>query len=407
MELTWEEIARGFNYQVSFSDGYSPLYTALYRWLAAAAEARRDRAALTRSQQAFVDLIEECWDERSIKNWVEASLIVPAAIHAAVLDGDPAADAVGQFYATAGGKFEGETAVFEKALGDLFKNPGEILPWFLREGRVQTNEISRAVTWLITAYVCSAWQPDLTLSLIELGTSSGLILSGDYQSWHWTVNERQVYTLNNPPWLVRQKIHLPDDDDSGLLHAYPQEKLPPLRILQRVGFDLDPLRIHDPLDRLLLEACIWGDQPERLARFRQAVQRYDRMKPPPDLYKGNILEAAELLPNLIPADMPRPHLLLVYNSAVTVYMHAPEYEQLKNTLMRSLSRLPNGVVGLWLENESPRYNENTERDKHFLLKARVPFMGGMSTIYLAEQEAHPTNLYLRGGWESLRGILGL
>ncbi len=409
MEITWEEIASGFQYQTHFTDGYSPLYHALYRWLTAAAEARRNGAALTPAQRAFVEVVEDNWDERPIKNGMEASLLVPAAIHAAVLDGDPAANAVRVFYATVGGRYNGEAADFEKALGGLFQNPGEILPWFLREGRIQTNEISRAVTWLLSAYVFRAWQPDLTVSLVELGTSSGLILTADYQNWLWKVSPQRYYALNRPPWLMQQQIHVPEDDDSGLLTAYPQENLPPLPILRRVGFDSDPLYIHDPADRLLLEACIWGDQPERLERFRQAIGGYDRMKQAGqslEMYKGDILEAADLLPNLIPADVPKPHLLLVYNSAVTVYMRPPEYEQIKNTMMHSLSRLPDGVIGLWLENEAPRHNESVERDKHFLLKARLPFMGGVSTVYLAEQEAHPQNIYLRGGWDTLRGLMG-
>ncbi|MBZ0310307.1 MAG: DUF2332 domain-containing protein, partial [Anaerolineae bacterium] len=349
------------------------------------------------------------WEDRPLKNGMEASLIVSAAIHAAVLDGDPAADELRPFYATVGGLYNGETAAFEKALGSLFQNPGKILPWFLREGHIQTNEISRAVTWLLSGYVFQAWQPDLTVTLVELGTSAGLILTADYQSWLWKVSPQHFYSLNRPPWLIQQQIHVPDDDDSGLLAAYPYEALPPLPVLRRVGFDANPLYVHDPADRLLLEACIWGDQPERLERFRQAVGGYDRMKQagqPLEIYKGDILEAAELLPNLIPADVPKPHLLLVYNSAVTVYMAPPEYEQLKNTVIQSLSRLPEGVVGLWLENEPPRHNETVERSHHFLLKARLPFLGGMSTVYLAEQEAHPQNMYLRGEWTILRGLMG-
>jgi len=75
--------------------------------------------------------------------------------------------------------------------------------------------------------------------------------------------------------------------------------------------------------------------------------------------------------------------------------------------MRSLSQLPDGVSGVWIEAESPRYNEATQRDKHFMMKARVPFMGGVSSYFLGELEPHPRNLYLNAGWEPLREMLDI
>lgn len=407
MEITWQELAKGFQSQAHFTENYSDLYHALYRWIAAAAEARQNGEGLTAAQQAFVSLIEESWDERTIRGATEASLLVPAAVHAAVLAEDEAAENISRFYATVGGHFNNDTAVFEKALGTLFQNPGEILGWFLREGRIQTNEISRAITWLVPAYVFSAWQPDLTISLVELGTSSGLLLSGDYQNWQWALDNQHTYTVNDAPYLMKQAIF--SDDHPAFHQLYQAGKLPPLPITRRVGFDLHPLDIHNEADRLILEACLWGDQPERLTRFREAVQGYKRLLQggqSVNLYQGNLFDALPLLPNLIPADVKAPHLLLVYNSAVTVYMGDAEYEQLRNAMIVSLNNLPDGVIGLWLENEAPRHNEAVDHEKYFLLKARTPFLSGMSTIFLAEQEAHPTNMYLRGGWDSLRGILG-
>lgn len=405
MEITWQEIAKGFAAQTYFSHSYSDLYHALYRWLTAAAEAQRDALPLSAAQQAFVNLIEESWENRSVRGSVEASLLVPAAIHAAVLAED--ASAIRRFYATTGGHFDPhrDTLALEQALGEVFQNPGEILGWFLREGRVQTNEISRAITWLVPAYLFSAWSPDLTISLVELGTSAGLLLTADYQNWQWEVDDTHTYRINETPPLMQQRIFSPD----GLLSEYYQAgQLPRLPITTRVGFDLHPLDMHIEADVLRLEACIWGDQPERLHRLRHALQGYHRMEQNGQtvkLYQGSIMDSIPLIPKLLPTTAP--HLLIVYNSAVTVYMDDWQYEQMRTAMMEMLATLPAGVVGVWLENESPRHNESTDHDKFFLLKARVPFFGGMSTIYLAEQEAHPMNLHLRGGWDSLRGILGL
>jgi hypothetical protein len=186
---------------------------------------------------------------------------------------------------------------------------------------------------------------------------------------------------------------------------YLSRATPGLGIIQRIGFDRVPLDIHSELNQAALKACIWGDQPERMTRFNRAIAGVQRMEADGQtmrLYQGDILQAAQHLPNLIATETPEPHLLLVYNSAVTTYFDDTDYHELRTLLMHSFQRLPQGVRGLWLENETPRYNEPLERPKHFLLRARLPFMGGISSLYLGELEAHPQNIYLRKGWDLLR-----
>lgn len=410
MEITWEEIAYGYEMEVEFCEGYSDLYHALYRILAAGAGAYRDGLSLSVGQQAVIDVIEDAWAAREIAGWLEAALLTPAAIHAAILDGDPATDSIRQFYATVGGSFDldYDFDALEAAVYDLFQNPGEILPAMLQELRVQTNEPSRGIGWLLPAYVFSAWEPNLTITIADLGTSSGLNLAADYQNWYWHLDS-QALMRNHEPWLMEQTIHLEDAQDPDLLNLLPAN-LPNVPITNRVGFDRHPLHLENAYDRLSLRACIWGDQPERLARFDHAMSGYQRLidaEGHPKLYQGDIIEAASLLPNIIPADVQPPHLLLVFNSAVTVYFPDNDYDRLRAALITALNELPDDVMGLWLEAESPRYNEAVDRDKHFLLKARIPFMGGISSFYLGEMEAHPMNLYVRPGWNTLRSMLNL
>jgi len=402
MEITWQEVQTAFADQVRFCAGYSDLYHALYATLEGWADAPNAAGMAFRAQ------IESAWAERTVSGGLEASLLVAAAIHAAVLADDPAADALRPFYATVGGAFDAQRdpPAFQAALAELFAAGGDALPRFLVAGRVQTNEVSRSVGWLVPAYVFSAWQPDLSITLVDLGTSAGLNLSADQQRWAWRLNGKR-YHLNAVPPLLEQTLHTEDPHDPAL---FEQTALPPLNIYQRVGFDLHPLNVYNEEHLLMLAACVWGDQPERLARFEGAVAGCHAMLErgiQPRLFAGNIIEAAELLPKLIPADAPRPHLLLVFNSAVTAYFSDMQYDRLRGGIIQALASLPAGTAGIWIENEPPRYNESVERDKHFLLRARAPLFGGVSSFYLGELEAHPQNLYLRAGWSLLREALGM
>ena len=51
-------------------------------------------------------------------------------------------------------------------------------------------------------------------------------------------------------------------------------------IVERVGLDRAPVALSDADEVRWLEACLWPDQPERLARFRAAV---DLLRPDPPL----------------------------------------------------------------------------------------------------------------------------
>jgi hypothetical protein len=399
MNLTWEEVTRGFADQAIFCEGYSDLYHALYGIL----------AQLT--DTAFIGHLEKAWENRTLSNTIESSLLVPAAIHAAVLADDPAAARLRPLYESVGGRFDlsQDIPALQDGMRQLFDAGGNVMPWFLREGRIQTNETSRSVAWLIPALIFSAWQPDLSISLIDLGTSAGLNLASDHFGWQWNIDGQQ-FSLGDEPWLMQQTIHIEDQNDPGLLHMLPDARITPPNIFQRVGFDRFPLDVFNDDHLLGLRACIWPDQPGRMRRFEESVAGYARMVESgimPRFFEGDIIQAAELLPKLIPADVPTPHLMLVFNSAVTVYFGDGEYERLRNNLMRSLSQLPDGVSVVWIEAEMPRYNEVAERDKHFMVKMRVPFMGGISSFFLGELEAHPTNLYVNPGWQPLREMLGL
>jgi|GEM_PF-1216093 len=396
MIITWDEIAQGFEYQLTFTEGYSPLYHAIYGYC--------HEQAINHTNSSFRHILESSWANRPFSGWLEPSLLVPAAIHAAVLDGDPAADKIRAFFATVDGHFtEADTTALHTGLDYLFTEQGEILPWFLTERKVQTNEIGRSAAWLMAAYIFKAWIPELTFTVIDFGTSAGLNLSADYQGWQWDINGAS-YTVPNPN-PISQHIELSDDIDIAWPDYYSDSQLPtPLPIEKRIGIDQNPLDLHDPADQLALRACVWGDQPERLTRFDHATENFLRM-PTPQFFQGDIIEAAQLLPKLVENPASSPHLLLVFNSAVTAYFDDTAYQTLRNNLMHAFQTLPAGTAGLWLENETPRYNETVTRAKHFLIRARMTYFGGISSFYLGEIEAHPKRVYLHAGWQGLQDML--
>jgi hypothetical protein len=389
MYLTWTELSAALRQQEAFSRGYSPLYTALFGWLAEQSEAQTP---------FFAQTLLSAWGARPLAGGLEASLLLAAAVHAAVLYDDPAAAALRPFYATTGGAFD--PAQDEAALGAgleaLFRQGGEALPWFLREAYIQTNEISRSLAWLSTAYLLQAWYPQASLSLIELGCSAGLNLTADQQNWAWRT-ARGDYRLGGGTPLMTQNLHFEEESDPAFFSAYPEPTLPPLSLVQRIGIERHLLFLDEADDWLTLQACIWGDQPERLARLEAAKNAALKHMDDVRLLEGDIMEAASLLPQLI-GQPSAPHIVLVYNSAVTAYFSDADYQALRDALMHAFQALPKGVKALWLENESPRFNESVERPQHFLLRARLPFMGGVSSFFLGELEAHPHNLYLRRGW---------
>lgn len=164
---------------------------------------------------------------------------------------------------------------------------------------VQTNEPARGgylYPALLTAQRLGGGRP---LALIEVGCSAGLTL----------VPDRYAY-----------------DYGTGVLHGDPTsplvlncalrgELIPPLTgplsVAWRVGVDVNPLDLDDPLDRRWLGALIWPDHPGRARRLDVAA-RVAARGPRPQLHRG---DATERLPDLL-AQAPADTTVVVYHTSV-------------------------------------------------------------------------------------------
>ena len=203
------------------------------------------------------------------------------------------------------------------ALGGEEPDPWSRLPQVLREHRarlarfvaeepVQTNEVQRA--WGLLPGFLSAGAP--VLDLVELGPSAGLNLLWD----------RWAYRYPAGSW---------GSDDAPLALHGEAEGGPPAELLEqrplvrgRLGIDRAPVDVRDDAAALRLQAFVWADQEERLARLRSALEvaRHE----PPELVAGDYLEE---LPRLLAARAPDA-LTVVFHSASTAYLSAEDRARL-------------------------------------------------------------------------------
>ncbi len=142
----------------------------------------------------------------------------------------------------------------------------------------QTNEVNRSV--YVAALLVAASRdvgPSVPVALVELGSSAGLLLGLDRYSV--TVGSSVLGDPSSP--VVCAGTLLP-----GSSSLPPGAALPP--IVERVGLDRAPVPLADTDEVRWLEACLWPDQPERLARFRAAVSvlRDD----PPLVVEGDMVD---------------------------------------------------------------------------------------------------------------------
>ena len=121
----------------------------------------------------------------------------------------------------------------------------------------QTNEVNRSAC-LVGGFLTVAKETRLPLRCLEIGASAGLNLNWD----------RFRYDFGAAgAW---------GDADSAVRLGTEWTGDPPpfdqaVRVLERRGCDQRPIDVSDPVQALRLEAYVWPDQTERLARLRGAI----------------------------------------------------------------------------------------------------------------------------------------
>jgi len=186
--------------------------------------------------------------------------------------------------------------------------------------RTQTNEVGRCAVLLPA--LAALPQP---LALLEVGASAGLCLLLDRYAYEYEMGESRLTVGDGPVRLrsvARGPVPIP-------------RQLP--EVIWRRGLDLAPIDVTDLGAVRWLEACIWPDQPERLERLRAAIAL--ARETPPVVVRG---DAITDLWRLV-AEAPRHATLVIFHSAVLLYLNAAERQVFAGLVRRT--------DAVWLANE--------------------------------------------------------
>ena len=160
----------------------------------------------------------------------------------------------------------------------------EFVEQFVAEQAVQTNEVQRCWALLPCFLTIARETGAQAFDLVELGPSAGLNLVWD----------RYRYVYDAGWWgFGGAPLTLTGEE----LSPVPGELLErQVAVRRRAGIDLAPVDVTTDEGARLLEAFVWPDQEDRMARLRAAIEllRTD----PPELRQGDYVE---LLPDVLRA----------------------------------------------------------------------------------------------------------
>jgi hypothetical protein len=113
------------------------------------------------------------------------------------------------------------------------------------------------------------------------------------------------------------------------------------QIAWRAGLDLDPIDVTDADQVAWLEALVWPEQTERLARLRAAMAIAAAHRPR--------IVAGDLRRDLAPlaAEAPADATLVIFHTAVLAYVAAARERS-------EFARSAQSLCDLWLANEAPQ-----------------------------------------------------
>jgi hypothetical protein len=206
--------------------------------------------------------------------------VILAALHDLALAGR--APALAAAYAAADGD-----AAAGAAIDTLLRMTGSVVAIAVRR-RTRADETGRCAV-LYPAVAEAAHRAGATaVGLIDVGCSAGLNLNVDRVGITYS-NGQSVGDPSSPVQL-----------SCSIVGGRPIPALAIPEVVTRVGADLDPVDVTDADDARWLRACLWPDQPERIARLEAEMAL--AAAAPPVLLRG---DAIEVLPDAfarVPAD---------------------------------------------------------------------------------------------------------
>jgi hypothetical protein len=292
------------------------------------------------------------WQSRKFESFYERPLLLLACLrHDALLEG-PTHPLYGAVARTQPDPEDVTPERVQKALAE-----DRLGLWTsLRTRRVQTNEVSRSVTWLWPAAIGGALE-GRPLVIADIGASAGLNLVADHLTLAWI-----------------------DTDGNRVPVAHDAN------VLSRVGFDARPLNALDPEDVRWLRACVWPGESERLEALDNAIEEFVRAVPSVEMQRHSASAAALRLKQML---VPLEHgaLMIVVQTLVADYLAIRERELYERSMLDLISTAREGHV-LWTSLEL------AEESSTMPAEIAVRFRRGASVqkLVLARTNYHPVTL---------------
>ena len=238
-------------------------------------------------------------------------LLLLAALHRVILEGDPASWSLGEFFPSVGGQRPVDTEALRPLLRQVVRACRDRLSPTFTVSAVQTNETARGLCWLLPV-LYTGWP---AMHLVDLGCSAGLNLVADQRRFRLCGTGPDGQDMHIGMGGGEQFV-IPCSGDflAPKKHAVPQ-------ILSRLGCDRQPLFLKTEADEQHLASYVWGDQVERLRMLRQGIEALHRVEhsaAPVQLVAADLPNGLEALLDALLQTNTAP--MVVYNTYLTSYL---------------------------------------------------------------------------------------
>jgi hypothetical protein len=247
-------------------------------------------------------------------------MLVLASLHFAALRGHPVLSPI--YQAARNGLMTNPEDAARQVLSVVHVEPELVRAELHRS--TQTNEPGRSAVFQ-SVIALLAKRGYRTINLIDVGTSAGINLFFDQFPVRENDDTNPLTLVCHDETPVDRTLRLPD------VHA-------------RVGVDPSPLDLAVDDDRLWLQACLWPEEPRRLARLDAIIARRPSW-PETTTLRGT---AAERLDDAIALGDPS-SLTVVINSYVVAYFAEEDQRAYFEDMVEKCA---NGNVA-WISLESP------------------------------------------------------
>ncbi|MEJ2711023.1 MAG: DUF2332 domain-containing protein [Anaerolineales bacterium] len=235
----------------------------------------------------------------------------------------------------------------------VFSNQSSLIP-ILTTRITQTNEVRRC-SYLLPAfseiYQSAERRP---LALIDVGCSAGLHLLWDRYAYDYGSVK---VGRSDAPVVVRCKLR-------GAIRPPIPATFP--ECAYRLGIDLNPVDLNDPVERRWFEALVWPDHRDRWVLAASAIEEW--LSAPPPMVKG---DAVSVLPYQL-REVPTETTLIVYHCHAMCQASAKDVEAFGEILMAFSAVRP----VYWLVCEGAEVELRTLRD------------GAITQKHLAHKDGH-------------------